>query len=63
MTRVVVLSSRIFYGLLISRVFAGFKIKALVVLVLATMATPAKALCPQFCQVGGKRQGQKSLQF
>ena len=27
------------------------KIKALIVLVLATMATPAKALCPQFCQV------------
>ena len=60
MTRVVVLISRIFSGLivsrvfsglLISRVFSGLKIKALVVLVLATMATPAKALCPQFCQV------------
>ena len=41
----------VFSGLLISRVFSGLKIKALVVLVLATMATPAKGLCPQFCQV------------
>ena len=62
MTRVVVLFSRVLSELLISRVFlvmllllsrvfSGFKIKALVVLVLATMAAPARALCPQFCQV------------
>ena len=61
MTRVVVLSrvlselliSRVLLVvlLLLSRVFSGFKIKALVVLVLATMAAPARALCPQFCQV------------
>ena len=48
MTKLVVFLSKFFLAFL--------NTKALVFLILATLAAPARALCPQFCQVGNQLQ-------